>query len=232
MLITRFSTSPDLDLAALAAQANASVEAIAPPDAPSNHVRLDVHIVSSPQLNFQNAFAKLAGDVDLHLRGTLASPSLLGRVAITEGNATIAGTRYDLQRGDITFTNPVRIEPVIDLSATARVEDYDISLGLHGSPQKLAVVYRSDPPLPEADVVSLLALGHTASQQRLYTQQQQQAIANPPPTHCSEEPSTPRSAAACKNSSARARSKSIRTTSAPSATPPPASPFRNNLAAP
>ena len=179
VLITRFSVSPDLDLAALALQANTSVQTIAPPDAPSNHVRLDVHIVSSPQLSFQNAFAKLAGDVDLRLRGTLASPSLLGRVTVTEGSALIAGTRYDLERGDITFTNPVRIEPIIDLSATAHVEDYDISLGLHGSPQKLAVSYRSDPPLPEADVVSLLALGHTANQQRLYTQQQQQAIANP-----------------------------------------------------
>jgi translocation and assembly module TamB len=179
VLITRFSVSPDLDLASLAAQAGSSVQTIAPPNAPSNHVRLDVHIVSSPQLNFQNAFAKLAGDVDLRLRGTLASPSLLGSVSITEGSALIAGTRYDLERGDITFTNPVRIEPIIDLSATARVEDYDISLELHGSPQKLSVSYRSDPPLPEADVVSLLALGHTASQQRLYTQQQERAIANP-----------------------------------------------------
>jgi translocation and assembly module TamB len=179
VLITRFSVSPDLDLAALATQASTSVQTVAPPDAPSNHVRLDVHIVSSPQLSFQNAFAKLAGDVDLRLRGTLASPSLLGRVSVTEGSALIAGTRYDLERGDITFTNPVRIEPIIDLSATAHVEDYDISLGLHGSPQKLSVSYRSDPPLPEADVVSLLALGHTASQQRLYTQQQEQALANP-----------------------------------------------------
>ncbi len=179
VLITRFTVSPDLDLAALAAQASSSVQTIAPLDAPSNHIRLDVHIASSPQLNFQNAFAKLAGDVNLRLRGTLASPSLLGAVSITEGSALIAGTRYDLERGDITFTNPVRIEPVIDLSATAHVEDYDISLGLQGSPQKLSVSYRSDPPLPEADVVALLALGHTANQQRLYTQQQEQAISNP-----------------------------------------------------
>jgi len=179
VLITRFAVSPDLDLAALATQAGTSVQAIAPPDAPSNHVRLDVRIVSSPQLNFQNAFAKLAGDVNLRLRGTLAAPSLLGAVSITEGSALIAGTRYELERGDITFTNPVRIEPIIDLSATAHVEDYDISLGLHGSTQKLSVTYRSDPPLPEADVVSLLALGHTANQQRLYTQQQEQAISNP-----------------------------------------------------
>jgi len=178
VLITRFSVSPDLDIAALAAQAN-TVQTIAPADAPSNHIRLDVHLASSPQLNFQNAYAKLAGDIDLRLRGTLASPSLLGRVSITEGNAIIAGTRYDLQRGDISFTNPVRIEPSIDLNATARVEDYDITLGLHGTPSKLDVTYRSDPPLPEADVVALLALGRTENQQRLYTQQQEQALSNP-----------------------------------------------------
>lgn len=178
VLITRFSVSSDLDIAALAAQANA-VSTIVPADAPSNHIRLDVHVASSPQLNFQNAYAKLAGNVDLHLRGTVATPSLLGSVSITEGSAIIAGTRYDLQRGDVTFTNPVRIEPSIDLNATARVEDYDITLGLHGTPAKLAVTYRSDPPLPEADVVALLALGRTENQQRIYTQQQEQSVANP-----------------------------------------------------
>jgi translocation and assembly module TamB len=178
VLITRFTVSPSLDIAALAAEANAA-QSFAPPDAPSNHVRLDVHITSSPQLSFQNAYAKLAGNVDLRLRGTVAAPSLLGRVSITDGSAILAGTRYELQRGDIYFTNPVRIQPSIDLNATARVEDYDITLGLHGTPEKLAVTYRSDPPLPEADVVALLALGRTESQQRLYTQQQQQALANP-----------------------------------------------------
>ncbi|HEV2135511.1 MAG TPA: translocation/assembly module TamB domain-containing protein [Terracidiphilus sp.] len=179
VLITRFTVSPDLDVAALAAQANAAVENVAPPEAPSNHIRLNVHVVSSPQLNFQNAYAKLAGDVDLRLRGTVANPSLLGRVSMTEGAATIAGTRYELERGDITFTNPVRIEPNIDLTATARVSDYDVTLDVHGTPARMTVNPRSDPPLPEADVISLLALGHTQNQERLYTAQQEQALTNP-----------------------------------------------------
>jgi translocation and assembly module TamB len=178
VLITRFTVSPDLDFAALAAQASAATT-ITPPDAPTNHIRLDVRILSSPQLNFQNAFAKLAGDVDLRLRGTLATPALQGRISITEGNAIIAGTRYELQRGEISFTNPVRIEPLIDLSASARVEDYDITLSLHGTTDKMGVTYRSDPPLPESDVVALLALGRTQNQQRIYTQQQEQALSNP-----------------------------------------------------
>jgi translocation and assembly module TamB len=181
VMLTRFSVSPDLDMAALASQANA-VQPVVPPDAPSNHIRLDVRIQSSPQLNFQNAYAKLAGDVDLRLRGTLAAPSLLGRISITEGNATIAGTRYELQRGDVLFTNPVRIQPNIDLNATARVQDYDITLGLHGTPDKMSVTYRSDPPLPEGDVIALLALGRTQSEQGLYTQQQEQSAGLSPST--------------------------------------------------
>jgi translocation and assembly module TamB len=178
VMITRFTVNPEMDFVALASQANKS-KLVPPANAPSNHVRLDVRIQSSPQLNFQNAYAKLAGDVDLRLRGTIASPSLLGRVSITEGSATIAGTRYELQRGEITFTNPVRIQPLIDLNATARVEDYDITLGLHGPFDQMSISYRSDPPLPEADVVALLALGRTQDQQRLYTQQQQQLASNP-----------------------------------------------------
>jgi translocation and assembly module TamB len=181
VMLTRFSVSQDLDIAALAAQAT-TVQPVAAPDAPSNHIRLDVRIQSSPQLNFQNAYAKLAGDVDLRLRGTVASPSLLGRISVTEGNAMIAGTRYELQRGEITFTNPVRIQPTIDLNATARVEDYDITLGLHGTPEKMGVSYRSDPPLPESDVVALLAVGRTQSEQGLYTQQQQQSAGLSPST--------------------------------------------------
>jgi len=178
VMITRFTISPELDFVALASQ-SAKSQPIAPANAPSNHIRLDVRIQSSPQLNFQNAYAKLAGDVDLRLRGTLASPSLLGRISITEGSATIAGTRYELQRGEINFTNPVRIQPSIDLNATTRVEDYDITLGLHGSVDQPSITYRSDPPLPEADVVALLALGRTQDQQRLYTRQQEQLATNP-----------------------------------------------------
>ncbi len=172
VLITRFSLSPNLDIAGLANPAT-SVPPPVDPNAPSNHVRLDIHVTSAPALNFQNTFAKLAGDVDLRLGGTIASPSVLGRINVTEGSTTFAGTQYQLQHGDIFFSNPVRIDPTIDLEATARVENYDITIGLHGTANKLSVTYRSEPPLPQADVIALLALGRTQEEQGMYTQQQQ-----------------------------------------------------------
>ncbi|MFC5863082.1 translocation/assembly module TamB [Acidicapsa dinghuensis] len=178
VLVTRFAVNSDFDLSVYASQP-VSVQPIVSPDAPSNHLRLDVHVISAPQLNFQNAYAKLAGDVDLRLRGTLAAPSLLGRISLTEGTATVSGTRYELQRGEINFNNPVRIQPEIDIDATARVEDYDITLGLHGTASKPRFTYRSEPPLAEADILTLLALGRTQNEQTAYVQQQQQAGDNP-----------------------------------------------------
>jgi hypothetical protein len=123
ILLTRFGIGPDVDFAAFGSPGGVSP----PPDpnSPANKIRLDVHVTSAPQLDFQNSYAKLAGTVDLTIRGTAAVPSVLGRIEINEGSATFAGTKYQLQRGDIYFTNPVRIDPIIDLDATAQVENYD-----------------------------------------------------------------------------------------------------------
>jgi translocation and assembly module TamB len=175
--ITRFVIGSDLDLASFSSSTG-SVTLPPDPNAPSNRLRLDIHIISAPQLDFQNSYAKLAGDVDLRIRGTLAQPSLLGHVTVTEGSATFAGTKYELQHGDIYFTNPLRIDPVIDLSATARVEDYDITIGLSGTPSKLSPTFRSEPPLSEQDIFALVALGRTQEEQQIYSNMQAQAGVN------------------------------------------------------
>ncbi len=141
-------------------------------------MRLDVHIFSAPQLDFQNSYAQLAGSVDLRIRGTVAQPAILGRINITDGTANFAGTTYRLQHGEIFFTNPVMIEPIIDIDATTRVEEYDVTIGLHGNLNQLTPTFRSEPPLPQADVISLLALGRTQEEQALYSQQEQSIGAN------------------------------------------------------
>jgi len=143
------------------------------PNAPSSHVRLDVHVFSAPQLDFQNSYAQLAGSVDLRIRGTVAQPAILGRINITDGTANFAGTTYRLQHGQIFFTNPVMIQPFVDIDATTRVEEYDVTIGLHGNLSQLTPTFRSEPPLAQADVISLLALGRTQEEQALYSQQEQ-----------------------------------------------------------
>jgi translocation and assembly module TamB len=129
-----------------------------------NKVRVDIHVVTTPELQMQSSLAKLSGEADLRLRGTLVRPVVLGRVDIMEGEVYFSGTKYRLERGEVTFTGPTGVQPTLDLQATTHVRDYDITLGVNGTPEKLNFTYRSEPPLPSADIVALLALGRTQSE--------------------------------------------------------------------
>jgi translocation and assembly module TamB len=164
--VTRFGMNPNFDFANYLAQSR-KAPALATLNPFLDNLRLDVHITSTPELRVETSLAKLSGDLDLHLRGTAARPALLGRVNIAEGDIFFQGTKYRLERGDISFTNPVTIEPVINMEMSARVQDYDITIGLHGTVaagKNLSMTYRSDPPLSNADIIALLAFGRTRSQ--------------------------------------------------------------------
>ena len=158
--VTRFGITPQFDLALYLMRSKMAPQA-PNPDSPAYNLHLDMHVVSTPELQVQTTLGRLAGDVDLRVRGTAAKPVVLGRINITEGQIAFNGTNYELRRGDITFTNPVGIVPVLNIEAGTRIRNYDITLSFHGDVNRLVTNYRSDPPLPEADVISLLAFGRT-----------------------------------------------------------------------
>jgi translocation and assembly module TamB len=169
--VTKFGLNPRFDFALYLARSS-QPPTLQRADSPLNNLQLDIHVVSTPELQVQTSLAKISGDADLRLRGTAARPVVLGRVNVLEGDIFFNGTKYHLERGDITFANPVRIEPVLNLEASARVRDVDITLGFHGSVDHLTTTYHSDPPLPTADIIALLAMGRTPEESALNTQPQ------------------------------------------------------------
>lgn len=180
--ITRFSLSQGFDFGSYLSSSRQST-VLTGSDSLLNRVKFDLHIYTTPDLRFDSSLARVSGDADLRLRGTMAKPVLLGRTNIQEGQIFFNGAKYDLERGDISFTNPVKIDPVLDLAASIRVRDYDIEIGFHGTSDKLNVVYRSEPPLPQADIIALLALGRTQEEsaqlgasQSAFTQEASNAI--------------------------------------------------------
>ena len=166
MTVTKLGITPGFDFGAYLERAAQSTSL--PQTNPLlNRIKLDVHIVTTPELQMQTAVVRLSGDADLRLRGSAAKPVLLGRANVLEGEIYINGAKYRLERGDVTFTNPVSTTPVLDLQAATRVRDYDITLNLNGHIDKLNVTYRSEPPLPTADIIALLALGRTQEESAL-----------------------------------------------------------------
>ena len=72
--------------------------------------------------------------------------------------------RYQIERGIIEFSNPKRTEPVLNVVLTTTINQYNLRLTFLGSLDKMQTSYVSDPPLPTADIINLIARGQTAQQ--------------------------------------------------------------------
>jgi translocation and assembly module TamB len=163
VVITKLAVTPGFDFAAYVA-ANQQSIVFSHSDSLASRLKLDVHVTTTPELQMQTAIARLSGDADLRARGTVDRPVIVGRVEVLEGEISFNGTKYQLQRGDVTFANPAKTQPIVDLEATTRVRDYDITVRVQGdvsASNKIRITWQSEPPLPEQDVIALLALGRT-----------------------------------------------------------------------
>jgi translocation and assembly module TamB len=159
--VSKIAVTPGFDFSAYLERSR-QFSTVTGTNSPLYNVKLDIHVQTAPELQMRTAIARLSGDADLHIRGSVGRPAVLGRADILEGQATFHGTRYTLERGDITFANPVAIEPQLNLQASTHVRNYDLNITITGTPDRgLSINYRSEPPLPKSDIIALLALGRT-----------------------------------------------------------------------
>jgi len=171
--VNRLGVNPHFDFAQYIIGTQSTEKNALPLNVPQgvlDTLRLDVAVVSASDLRVVTSLAQISGNAVIRLRGTAARPVVMGRVNIASGSVYFNGTTYRLERGDIVFTNPVKTEAVLNLEASARVRDYDITVGLHGPMNHISVNYRSEPPLPGGDIIALLALGRTREDAVLYNQ--------------------------------------------------------------
>ena len=173
--ITKIAVTPGFDFSAYLERSR-QFSTVTASNSPLNNIKLDIHVQTAPELQMRTAIARLSGDADLRLRGSVARPAVLGRVDILEGKATFHGIRFTLERGDITFANPVAIEPQLNLQASSHVRNYDLNITVIGTPDRLNINYRSEPPLPKSDIIALLALGRTNEESAQLQEQSGQSV--------------------------------------------------------
>jgi len=132
-----------------------------------SNLQFDVEAVSSPDARMEWPSAEFEGDANLRVRGTWEHPIMLGHIHVLSGDLTFRGNRYRVSRGDLNFANPFQLNPDVNVEATTTIQQYEITLNFSGPANKLALSYRSDPPLPGNDIITLLALGQTSSEAEL-----------------------------------------------------------------
>lgn len=133
------------------------------------NLQFDVEAVSTPDSRMEWPGAHLEADANLRVRGTAENPILLGHIHVLSGELYFHDSRYNVNRGDLNFANPFRLDPVISVEATTTIQQYEITLNFSGQASKMSLSYRSDPPLPGNDIIALLSMGQTSSEGTLRT---------------------------------------------------------------
>jgi autotransporter translocation and assembly factor TamB len=131
------------------------------PPPPSQGPNLNLHVEADETIEVRNPFVRLVGSASLDISGTAAQLGIVGKVEFEEGGeVTLQTIRYELERGSLTFSDPLTIEPFIELRAATWVQNYQITVQITGTPDRLMPSVASNPPLSEGEIYSLLALGY------------------------------------------------------------------------
>ena len=163
VLIDSLSFTSDFDAATFMGQFTGT-SAPASPNSLLQNLKLQISIQTSNQLNAGTSQLNIEGQANLRVIGTGAEPVIVGRADLTAGEIFFNKQQYHLERGIINFVNPNQTEPVLNTLITARTNQYDLSITIVGPINRLRITYTSDPPLPPADVINLIARGQTTQE--------------------------------------------------------------------
>ena len=138
-----------------------------PGDTALGAILLDVSIEGRDALVVRNNVADLTGSLNLRVTGNAAEPLIAGRVTATGGTLVLLNEqRYDITRATVDFPGQADASPVVNFQGESDINGYQVFLGASGplsDPQNLNLVLRSNPPLPQADVVALVTTGNLSS---------------------------------------------------------------------
>lgn len=135
---------------------------------PASPIRLDLRIEARDSLIIRNNLADAVASANLQITGPLNDPIIDGRVTVSRGTINFRNDDYQISRGVIRF--PGRVGDItFDLQAESEIRGYRITVGLTGTPERPTPVLRSEPPLPETQIASLILTGELGGQEDITT---------------------------------------------------------------
>ena len=105
------------------------------------------------------------GRVDANLRvgGTLGNPTPNGEVRISDFRAELPFSTLTIPSGTLRFTPETGFDPVLEIRGNAEPRPYRVSVFVYGRASDPQLALTSSPPLPENEIMTLLATGATTS---------------------------------------------------------------------
>ncbi|MBI4041591.1 MAG: translocation/assembly module TamB domain-containing protein [Deltaproteobacteria bacterium] len=123
----------------------------------------DISIQAPKNIFVQNNLAKLEASGKLKVFGDPKNIYLTGQLNLLNGLAFFKNNEFQLKAASLTFADKKEIDPDFFIQAETEVKTYKISLKAEGKLSEYHLTLSSDPSLPDADILSLLAFGTVRS---------------------------------------------------------------------
>ncbi len=134
------------------------------PQPPLRDWTFDISIRTQDAFLVQSNLANGRITMDLKLAGTGLRPWLEGTIYIEQLMATLPFSRLQIESGFIYFKRDQPFIPILNLRGTSTIRDYNITVYITGPATAPEAIFSSDPPLPQAEIVSLIATGATTQE--------------------------------------------------------------------
>ncbi len=134
------------------------------PKPPLRDWKFDVVIKTKDPFLIRGNLANGAAEVDLRLIGTGRAPALDGKVQIENFTASLPFSKLKVAYGYVYFSPDDPFVPTLDIRGTSRMRDYNINVSIFGTASEPQTIFTSEPPLPQEEILSLLATGATTQE--------------------------------------------------------------------
>ncbi len=131
------------------------------PTPPLRDWKFDVAIKTKDPVLIRGNLATGEATSDLKLTGTGLHPGLQGLVRMENVEATLPFSRLEVSRGSLIFDPSDSMNPLIDLQGTSVLRDYTVRVYVYGTVLSPEAIFTSEPPLPQEEIISLIATGAT-----------------------------------------------------------------------
>lgn len=148
----------------------ASLPKVDPPDEkaakipdPFGNWKLDLRVRTAEPFLIRGNLASGEVDVDLRIGGTAGDPAPDGSVRLRNITALLPFSTVRVKEGWVRFKPESGLDPLLEIRATANPKPYRANAFVYGSASNPQLALTSSPPLPENEIMTLLATGTTTS---------------------------------------------------------------------
>ncbi|MFK7889928.1 MAG: translocation/assembly module TamB domain-containing protein, partial [Granulosicoccus sp.] len=129
---------------------------------PPSQINLDVQINlgDSVEVEVGDFRGRLDGDLQIQQTPELA-PRGTGTINVLNGDYVVYGQQLNMERGRILFGGGPVDNPTLDMEVARTVQEYEVVAGarIKGTAQTPRLELYSDPPMPDASILSYILLG-------------------------------------------------------------------------